>query len=62
MSWLESLFDPGVTNGWDILWAVLFSAAGWIASIFVSRGVAVVLRKTPNVTEGIAVVAARVVK
>lgn len=58
---LSQLTTSGIT--WtDGLLALAFAIAGWVTSIFVHRGVLAVLRKTPNVTEGIAVLVARVVK
>lgn len=58
---LSALGVSGV-SGWDLLWAVLCAVAGWVASIFVRRGVLAVLRRTPNVSEGVAVFVARVAK
>lgn len=47
-------------SGWDLLWAVLASLAGWIASIFVFRGLRTLMRRTPNVTESMALLVARI--
>lgn len=47
-------------SGWGLLWAVLASLAGWIASIFVFRGLRTLMRKTPNVTESMALLVARI--
>lgn len=46
----------------DAVFAIVAVLVGWIVSIFVYRGVLAVLRKTPNVSESIAVLVARVAK
>ncbi len=62
MTWLQDLLGPGAITGWDILWALLSTLVGWILSVFAFRGAAALLRKTPNVSEGVALVVARIVK
>lgn len=58
---LSALGASSIT-GWDLLWALLASLVGWIASLFVYRGLRALMRKTPNATEGMAILVARLGK
>lgn len=57
-----SALDPSGITGWDLLFAVLVTAVAWILSVFARKGVLAVARRTPGITEGVALFAARFVK
>ncbi|KQW04817.1 hypothetical protein ASC66_13960 [Leifsonia sp. Root4] len=59
---LSDFFASGDITGWDLLIAVLVGLAGWVASIFVKRGVVAVLARTPGVSPAVGLLIARIAK
>ena len=59
---LSDFFSSGDITGWDLLIAVLVGIVGWVASIFVKRGVIAVLARTPGVSPAVGLLIARIAK
>lgn len=59
---LSDFFSSGDITGWDLLIAVLVGIVGWVASIFVKRGVMAVLARTPGVSPAVGLLIARIAK